>query len=269
MVSLARLRTLVFYGFQPPSLLLEHLLIPVGTEMRIDLDDDGPQIEDFLPISSLDNLRNFSNFTKIHLHFRSGIVSMQFAGPNGRVLTTAMSTGADADSSVAQSLAVLDTSKTKWLEIVGCEPLSGGFYRALLSMKNLRTLTLSLCKDLRSFVLVLVPIPNSTNPMACPRLEEVTFRTAEWFDIEIMVKVAAERASRGSPLKSISIINWGELVPREGTRELLQHVSHVETSFEKTNVDFGIAVHLDYGDGDSSDEEDWEGGSSGDDSNIS
>jgi len=64
LVHLAHLRKINFYGFQPPSLLLEHLLIPVGVEMTIDLDDDDLRIEDYFP-KSLDNLRNLSNFTKI------------------------------------------------------------------------------------------------------------------------------------------------------------------------------------------------------------
>jgi len=271
LVPLTHLRKLVFYGFEPPSLLLEHLLVPVGVELRIDLDEDGPRIEDYLP-RSLDNLKNFANFMKIRLHFRPSIVYMQFAGPNGRVLTSAMATGANATSSVAQSLAVLDISKTKWLEIVGSKPLSEEFHQVLLSMKNLRTLSLSICEDLRSFILALAPAPNSTIPVTCPKLKELTFRTDGRFDIETMVEVAAARASRGSPLKSISIINWGELVPREGVAELLKHIPCVETSFEISNVDFGItqACDVDYDDGDgSSDEEDWEGGSSGDDSSTS
>ena len=233
----------------------------------MDLDSDGPRIEDYLP-RSLDNLRNLSNFTKICLYFRSDIVSMQFAGPNGQVLITAMAASADANRSVAQSLAVLDISKTKWLEIIGSKPLSKGIHQALLSMQNLWTLTLSLCKDLRTFILALAP--NLTNPMACPKLEDLTFRTEERFNIKTMVGVAAARASAGSPLRSIHIINCGELVRSEGKIELLRHVSHVETSFEISDVDFGVGDHcdLDYGDGDSSDEEGWEGGSSGDDSSI-
>ena len=265
LVSLPHLRELDIYGYQPPALLLEHLLIPVGVKMSIDLDVDGPRLEDYLP-RSLDNLRNLSNFTKIRLHFRGHIVSMQFAGPNGRVLTCAMSAGDDATRSVAQSLAMLDTSKTNYIEIIGSTPPSEDLCQALLSMKNLRTLTISLCKDLHSFILALGPAPNSTNPIPCPNLEELTVRTAERFDIETMIEVAAARASGGLPFKSVNIINWGELVPREGTMELLKHVLHVGTSFEISNVDYGVGAdsHLDY-----SDEEDQEGESSGDDSDMS
>jgi len=267
LVSLAHLRKFEIYGSQSPSLLLEHLLIPVGAKVSIDLDSHGPRIEDYLP-RSLDNLRNFSNFTKIRLHFRNSDVSMQFAGPNGRVLTNSMSPGADATSLVAQSLAGLDTSKTKWLEIVRTEPLSEDLRQEILSMENLRTLTISLCENLRSFILALAPAPNSTNPVGCPKLEQLTFRTKEQFDIETMVEVAAARASRGSPPKSVCVINWGKPVPREGVAELSKHVPQVETSSEIGSVNFGVGsgCDLDYGSGDSSDEE---GGSFGDDSSTS
>jgi len=257
LVPLTHLRKLNFYGFQPPSLLLEHLLIPTGVKMTIDLDLGGPRFGDYFP-RSLDNLRNLSNFTKLRLHFRDSIVSMQFAGPSGRVLITSMFAGDDATSSVAQFLAMLDTSKTKWLEIIGSEPPSEDLHQALLSMKTLRTLTLSLCEDLRSFILALAPVPGSINPIPCQKLEGLVFRTGERFDIETMVEVAAARASGGSPLKSVDIINWGELVPGERATELLKHVSRVETSFEISNVDYGVGAKfdLDYGSADDSGEED-------------
>jgi len=256
LVPLAHLRKLSFNGFQPSSLLLEHLLIPAGVKMTIDLDLDGPRIEDYLP-RSLDNLRNLSNFKRIRVHFGFHFTSMEFIGPNGLVEIDSMSPGADTPRSVARSLATLDTSKTKRLEILRSEPLSEDLHQVLVSMKNLRTVTLSLCKDLRSFILALAPVPNSTTQIACPRLEELVFRTEERFDVETMVEVAAARASGGSPLKSIRIINWGELVSREEVTELLKHISHVETSFEARNVNYGYGKRSDeaYDHGDDSDEE--------------
>ena len=191
---------------------------------------------------------------------------MQFAGPNGRVLTNSMAASTDAARSVAQSLSMLDTSKTKWMEILRSVPPSKDLHQALLSLKNLRTLTLSLCKDLHSFIHTLAPVPNSTGPMACPKLEELILHTAERFNIETMVEVAAARASRGLPFKSVSIISWGELVSREGMRELLKYVSHVESSFENSNVNYSVGSEWDL---DYSDEEDREGESSGGDSEIS
>jgi hypothetical protein len=231
LVSLARLRKLYIYGFQPPPPLLDHLLIPVGVKMTTELDLPGPQIEDHLP-KSLDNLRNLSNFTKIRLHFDSCFVSIKLSGPNGQVCMTSICPEPDATRSVPRSLAPLDTSKTKSLEIINSDPLSEDLHQALLSMKNLRTLTLSLCKNLQSFILALAHDPNSMDPITYPKLEGLVFRTEERFDVESIVKVAAARASGGAPLKSVRIINLGEFVPREGVMTLLEHVEHVETCFE-------------------------------------
>jgi len=184
---------------------------------------------------------------------------MQFVGPNGHVLMASLDPGVDTTRSMARSLVVLDTSKTKWLEIIRSDPLSEDFRRALVSMKNLQTLTLSLCKDLRSFILALAPVPDSTNPIACPNLERLVFRTEERFDVEAMVEVATARALVGTPLISVKIISWGELVPREGVRELLKYVLHVKTSPEFKNPDYGYGHHslltLSYSD--DSDEKGW------------
>ena len=242
LVSLAHLGRLHIYGFQPPSLLLDHLLIPAGAEMTTDLDSPGPDIEEHLP-RSLDNLRNLSNFTRISLRFDEG-VSMRFTGPNGEVCMTSQSPGPDTTRSVIRSLAQLDTSTTKCLEIISGDALSKNLCQALPSLKNLRTLTLSLCKNLPSFILALYPGLDSANPIVCPKLEELVFRTEQRFDIESMIMVAAARASGGAPLKSVRIINrGGELVPREEVRELLKYVLRVENDLEVSDE-----VH-DYGGG--------------------
>ena len=257
LVSLANLRKLYIYGSQPPSLLLDHLLIPAGAKMTTELELSGPRIEDHLP-RSLDNLRNLSNFTKIRLHFKHinhEFVSIKFSGPNGQVCMASMFTDAETTRLVPRSLAVFDTSKITSLEILNSDPLSEDLHQALLSMKCLRTLRLSLCKDLHSFILALYHDQSSMDPILCPKLEKIVFRTEERFDIERMVEVASARASGGVPFKSIEIINRGELVPREGVTGLLKHVLHVENSFE-----LGDKVHNchdsdveDFG----GDEEDW------------
>jgi hypothetical protein len=257
LVSLAHLKKLYIYGLQPPSLLLDHLLIPAGAKMTTELELSGPRIEDHLP-SSLDNLRNLSDFTKIRLHSNNidhDLVSIKFSGPNGQVCMTSMFPEAETTRLVPRSLAAFDTSKTESLEILNSDPLSEDLHQALLSMKCLRTLRLSLCKDLHSFILALDHDPNSMNPIPCPKLERLVFRTEERFDIEQMVEVASARASGGVPFKSIEIINRGELVPREGVTELLKHVLRVENRFE---LDDKVHNCHDSDEEDlGSDEEDW------------
>ena len=66
LVSPAHLKEIVISGRGPPSLLLNHLVIPVGAELITQVEFDAPVIEDHLP-KSLDNLRNFSDFTTIEL----------------------------------------------------------------------------------------------------------------------------------------------------------------------------------------------------------
>jgi hypothetical protein len=80
LVSLACLKRMSIIGEEPPSLLFNHLIIPVGAELTTEVDS----IEDLLP-KSLDNLRNLFNFAKIHLCFRPFYSYAQFSGPNGKV----------------------------------------------------------------------------------------------------------------------------------------------------------------------------------------
>ena len=229
LVSLARLRWLLIHGPDPPSLLLDHMLIPAGADMITHLDSPDFQIEDHLP-RSLDNLRNLSNFTKIGVHFVRDLVSVKITGPNGRARLISTPDELLDTSLLPRSLAILDTSKSERLQIIKSGPPSEDLRQTLLSMNNLRTIALSLCQDLHSFILALNPSPNSMDPIPCPKLERLIFRTEEQFDIETMVDVAAARALGGAPLRSVKIINHGVFVPREGVMELLKHVLHVETS---------------------------------------
>ena len=231
LVSLGHLRTFYINGFEPPSLLLDHLLIPAGVKMTTDLDLPGPLIEDHLP-RSLDNLGNLSGFTKICLQLENHAASVKFTGPNGEVTMASSFPESDATHTVPRSLAQLDTSKTKRLEVISDDLLSEDLQRVLLLMENLRSLTLSLCKNLPSLILALYPDLDPVNPIICPKLARLVFRTGERFCIKSMVAVAAARASRGAPLKFVRIICRGEPVPGEGVMELLKHVLNVETVLE-------------------------------------
>jgi len=230
-VSLGDLKRLTISGCQPSSLLLDHLLIPAGAEMTTSLDLPGPRIDDHLP-RSLDNLKNLSNFTKICLHYKRQFVSLEFTGPNGRARMVSTSSEPGSTHLVSRSLTRLDTSKTKWLEVINGDLLSEGIYQALPSMTDLRTLTLSRCESTISILLALDPVISFKDSITCPKLEEIVFRTNERFDIESMADIAAARALRGLPLKSVRIISHGEPVPGEGVIELLKHVANVETSLE-------------------------------------
>ena len=153
---------------------------------------------------------------------------------------------------ILPSLATFDTSAPKRLEIMKIGPLSDDLHQALLSMKNLRILRFSICVNQDSFTLALFPDPNSANPIPCPKLERLVVRTEAQFDVKTLVEVAAARMSRGVPLESVRLINRGEPVTTEGLTELLNHVSHLETSFEISDPDNDILKP-----DDDSDQEDW------------
>jgi hypothetical protein len=230
LVGLAHLKRLSVSGIQPPHLLLDHLIVPVGANVSTIFRSPGPCIEDHLP-RSLDNLRNFTHFTEIHLLYQPELASVRFTGPNGQVCIASSSPGPDAERIVPRSLAPLDTSKTRYLEITNCT-LTTELHEVLASLTDLHTLIISRCRDTFAFLLGLMLTFSPNGSVVCPKLEELVFRTSKDFDMEAMAEVAAERASEGAPLKLVKVVSFGEPVPMEGVEKLLEHVSHVETSVE-------------------------------------
>ncbi|KAF9650943.1 hypothetical protein BDM02DRAFT_3111242 [Thelephora ganbajun] len=234
LVSLAHLRRLHISGSQPPSLMLNHLLIPVGAKVSTESDLPGPQIDDHLP-RSLDNLRNLSDFTEICLHFEDRSVSMRFTGPNGQVCMTSSSPRPDVTRLALQSLARFDTSKTQRLEIINGGFFAYEFRSILLSLTNLKTLIVSRCKLTTSFFRGIDPGFSLNHPVPCPKLEELIFHKDEPFPIEIsaeIAEVAARRASRGAPLKSIRTGNSRKPMTRRQVDELLRFVERTEANFD-------------------------------------
>jgi len=202
-VSLACLKRMDIYGSGPSSLLFDHLLIPVGAKLTIHGDSHNSTIKDYLP-RSLDNFRNLSNFTEVHLYAKPHRPRMRFSGPNGKVgivphITTTWW--------VLGALAKFDTSKTERLEIVGGDPpFMDFFHQALLPMTDLRTLTLSRVRSPHIFLSFLGPDVGPSGVLVCPKLEELVLRIdGQTFDIIYVIIMAAARASRGAKLKSVKI----------------------------------------------------------------
>jgi hypothetical protein len=71
-------------GSGSASLLLDHLLIPVGARLMVGVDLPSLLIKDHPP-RFLDNLRNLANFTTVTLSGCDSNPYMQFSGPNGTV----------------------------------------------------------------------------------------------------------------------------------------------------------------------------------------
>ena len=224
-VSLACLKKMDILGGRP-SILLDHLLIPVGTELITHATFPGSLIEDLLP-RSLDNLRNLSSFTGIRLYAAGRYTPVEFSGPNGQVTAT----WTDAAHFVLEYLPRLDTSKAERLEIDCNETLSRDFaYQTLLLLASLRTLAFSHRQSLYGFIDALRPSASSSEVAACPKLEELVlaFHINEgMFDMKDVIEMAAARASRGVGLKSIRIVS-NDKVMRTDVLELKKYVLHVE-----------------------------------------
>ena len=223
-VSLACLKRM-YAGGCPFSHLFNHLLVPVGARLTMEVDLPSPPIEGLRP-RFIDNLRNLSHFTTIK--FARGPASMQFSGPSGEVW---MIHKLRSTCSELGSLACFDTSRTERVEIEsGNSPTSDSLHRALLPMDALHTLVLTRCETPHTFVHALHPSMRPSGVLVCPRLEELVIEHGEMFDIKNVVETVAARASRGVKLKIVRIISRLRGVDAQlDVSELKKHVLHVDS----------------------------------------
>jgi len=230
LVSLSCLEVMRIIDRRPPSVLLDHLLIPVGAELMLEADFLSSLVSD-LP-RSLDNLRNFSNFTAIKLYIDKSRPRMTFSGPNGRVSLTFTGSRVNKSSLLLKSLTQLDTSRTERFRIEKGESPSGDLVRrALLPMKDLRVLVLCECDYPYVFIHALHPSMSPSEVLVCPDLEELVIvlrNDGEAFDMEDAIGMAEARASRGKKLKSVRVVHRGDEPDPQDVLELTKHVRHVE-----------------------------------------
>jgi len=229
LVSLVSLKSMRFEDNVPPSVLLDHLLIPEGAELEIEARVRCSLIGGYLP-RSLDNLKNLSNFTTIQSHLCRPSPRINFSGPNGKFNMILRASGGSIDL-VLEFLAELDTSKTEWFEIDCGRHLSGEpLYRVLLPMKDLRTLTLHKCERLDIPIRALQPATSSLEVAVCPKLEELVLVLLPYermSHITCVVEMAAARASRGEKLRTFRIVG-GRDTTNVDISELRKHVWNVE-----------------------------------------
>ena len=247
LVSLACLERMEAICGGSASLLFDHLLIPVGAHLEIEVDLPSPPNQG-PPPRFLDNLRNLPNFTDIHLHIDGRFPYMQFSGPNGQVRMAPRTSRVGRTYLGLESLSQFDTSKVERLRI-DCHdsPSSDPPYRALLPMEHLRTLTLYYCRSPHIVIHALHPAMSSSGAMVCPKLEElVIVLDKETLDMKSVIGVVTARALRGAKLRSVRIVGQNQPVQTD-VLELEKHVLDVE---------YGPGVDRVYDDGDDSDDED-------------
>jgi len=231
LVSPTCLKRMLIIDSQPSSVLLDHLLIPVGAELILNVDLFTSLAEDLLP-RSLDNLRNFSNFTTVKLCIDESYPCMSFSGPNGLVSMTPAAPQLNTTRLALESLAQFDTSKTERLRVENGSPPSGDVvYRALLPLKELRVLMLHKCNRTHIFIHTLHPSASSPDVVVCPKLEELVLilcDDGEVFKMKGVVGMAEARASRGKKLETVRIVDGRDEPDPDGVLELRKHVGHVE-----------------------------------------
>ena len=231
LVSLTSLEKIEISGDESPSLLLDHLIIPVGVELTVETTSRGPLIEDHFP-RSLDNLRNLPNFTGIYLRLDERCPQMEFTGPNGRVSMARLTHRVNPTCSVLESLARFDTSKTERLKIGGGNsPSSDPLYQVLLPMKYLRTLTLPLCTNSDVFIHALDPSTSSSEAAVCPELKELILdccASGKKLSLQSVIGMAAARALRGAKLEAVRIVHGQGGIDLVDVLELRKHVGHVD-----------------------------------------
>jgi len=232
LVSLTCLKRMKISNSGPPSVLLDHLLIPVGAELVLKADLLNSLVGNLLP-RSLDNLDNLSNFTAIKLSIDESCACMTFSGPNGQVIVIPTIPQGDKTRLAFRSLAQLDISRTERFRIRNGRSLPRDvFYRALLPLKKLRALVLYRCYNPHIFIYTLYPSKSSPEAVVCPKLEEVVLCDSHrvGFDVRNIIKMVKARASRGKKLKTIRIIDGWYKPDPEDMLELRRHVGHAEYS---------------------------------------
>jgi hypothetical protein len=241
LVSLVCLEEMSVIGDEPSSLLLDHLIIPVGAKLTTRAVSHGPITANLLP-RSLDNLKNLPNFTDIHLCMDEFHRRVQFSGPNGQVWMVPVTPGVNPTDLVLESLARFDTSKTERLNIdQAASSSSDPLYRVLIPMKHLRAITISQCTSPDIFIHALDPSMSTSGVVICPELEELVLvlrRHGETLDIKDVIEMAAARASKGAKLKSIRIVGHDESTQIDASK-LRKHTLHVECDHEVNTDDNG------------------------------
>ena len=243
-VPLRHLKTFAITANSPPSTLLPHLHIPIGTAMNstFHFNDESP-FQDYLPERSqiFDNL---SCITTINLCFHQLWKSMRLSGPSGSlrviVLRNYCSKFDTTDHETLRSLGHLTFSAVQRLVISGYDPLvpdevgEASIFRALSFANNLRTLILMGCYE-PFFIRPLDPENNPSHSVLCLNMEElVLYINPKDESLTDLIRMTKNRASRGAKLPSLKIISLHGRIPEEAVswiEEAGEHVAHLEHGF--------------------------------------
>lgn len=224
------------------SILLRHLYLPAGASLISEFQFHGEEFPllDYLSAWS-PNLGNLSHITTANLHFNSGDKYVRLSGPSGSLRAVALWGDREVPLSYAKdrelllSLGQLALSAVQILAISGyghprpAEVEECPVFQTLSTVNDLRTLILTNCDGL-PFILALDPEQNPSDLVLCVTLEELVIYTESWSlsKVELLIKMAKNRASRGSKLSSFTFVDLCGLDLREEVLKLREHAMHVE-----------------------------------------
>lgn len=242
-VSLPTITRLAIHGDPRHSILLNHLSIPDGASLVLtfNLRSYMSSFPLCLP-KTIENLQNLFHITTVDLRFDGTTEVVHLAGPSGRLYMSGQPKRRSLcgpNYEILQSLKYFPLHMTRSLTVVKYSDIihlrSEEYpYHVYLLMRDLRTLTLIQCYNLRS-ILLLNPDCNTQKTIIYPKLEELILyvETQEEFRIRHLMEMAEVRASRGAKLRSLKIVSLGELLPGKEVFQLKKYVEHVEYRIEE------------------------------------
>ena len=248
LVSLPCLESLtILTGETHISTLLNHLSIPAGAFLHLELDFNGVEspLPKFLP-KNLETLRNIDHITSAYLYFELTVVIVKLDGPSGglnmrgdRADWIGPTTTMVSERNTLSSLDYFDTSKIQRLAFTTYgfpmhDEIDESLHYVLNIMGDLRTLFLNQCNIL-PFIPALDPDRNPKKSVPCPKLEELVLyiEDEERFYITELMNMAKGRASKGSKFRSITVIGLEGVVSEGDVFKLRECVEHVECRYEE------------------------------------
>ena len=246
-VSLLRLeRFSMMTDERSTSTLLNHLLVPAGALLHLGLHFHGIEspLPKFLP-KNPETLRNIHHITSAYLYFELTVFIIKLDRPSGglnmrgcRADWTGPNTVV-SERMILSSLDYFDTSKFQRLAITKYgvptyDEFDESHHYLLGIMNGLRTLFLNQCNAL-PFISALDPDRNPQKSVPCPKLEELVLfiRDEGRFYVKELMDMVKGRASKGSELRSITVIGLKGVLVEEDVFKLRECVEHVECRFEK------------------------------------
>jgi hypothetical protein len=220
-IPLLNLRKLTIYDLPAHSTFLNHLSIPTGASLYLDLSflDDGPSV----PVCLANDFENLHHITTVAINVDTPLgICMRLKGPSGGLHIH----GVLSIPSLFLSLSKFDLSRTQRLSVTAFNDTPTDdfpIFQTLLLMKSLRTLRL-IEVNLIPFISALNPKRNESHTVPCSELEELVLYIRSQYQIiplGELKKMASERAKASSKLSSIKSSVWanssrGRLFSRSG-----------------------------------------------------